>query len=256
MLAGCSAQPRIPPHRLVSDNPCVDAILADVATPAQIGAVSAYSQDPRATSVPLAWAQRFPAVSGTAEEIVAARPTRYLTGSPMNPATQIAAQKAGVRALALPVPNSVAESVAQVRQVAAVLGRSAQGEALVARMTAAATPLPPLHRRALIYQGGGLVLGPGTLADDLLRRAGFDNAASQFGGRPWDVIPLERVLSAPPDIILAPQTARGEEARGLTQLRAALRGKVRVAAFDPQLLYCGARSIIGASARLRAIRGA
>ena len=28
-LAGCSAQPAVTPHRIVSDNPCVDAILAE-----------------------------------------------------------------------------------------------------------------------------------------------------------------------------------------------------------------------------------
>ena len=47
--------------RLVSLNPCVDAVLAAVADPDQIAGVSHYSQDPAATSVDVRWARRFPA---------------------------------------------------------------------------------------------------------------------------------------------------------------------------------------------------
>jgi len=253
-LSGCGTQPSVTPHRIVSDNPCVDAILADVATPAQIGAISAYSQDPRATSVPLDWARTFPSVNGTAEDIIAARPSLYLTGSPANQAMRAAVERAGIRTIALPVPNSVAESEAQIRVVARAIGRGEAGKALVKRVEAAARPVASTHRSALIYQGGGLILGAGTLADDLLTRSGFVNAARIYGSRPWDVQPLERVIMQPPDIILAPHRAAGEEAHGLLQLRAALRGRVTVADFSPQLLYCGAGSIIRARARLDQIR--
>ena len=61
-LAACAA----PPPRLATDhptivslNPCADAILAEVADPAQLLAISHYSHDPRATSMPLAQARRF-----------------------------------------------------------------------------------------------------------------------------------------------------------------------------------------------------
>ncbi len=254
LIAGCSARTAVPPHRIVSDNPCVDAILADVATPDQIGAVSAYSQNPRATSVPLAWARRFPSVGGTAEEIIAARPALYLTGAPMNPITQAAVARAGIKLLAIKVPNSVAESVAQIRDVAHTIGREPAGERLIAEIEAATKPLPPTHRAALIYQGGGLILGAGTLADDLLTRTGFSNAARAYGSKPWDVQPLERVILTPPDLILSPHSAAGEDARGLSQLRAALKGRVAVVEFDPKLLYCGARSMLKARARLVEIR--
>jgi len=253
LLSGCSAQPAVTPHKIVSDNPCVDAILADVAAPEQIGAISAYSQNPRATSVPLAWAMRFPSVGGTAEEIIAARPALYITGNPANPATLAAAIRAGIPVRTVAVANSVAESIAQVRALAHAIGRDSAGETLVARISAATHAATPNHISALIYQGGGLILGAGTLADDLLTRAGFSNAARTYGTKPWDVQPLERVIMRPPELILAPSDAHGEEARGLALLRAALHGRVRVANFDPQLLYCGAGAIVRAEARLREI---
>ncbi len=253
VLTACAA-PSVPARKIVSDNPCVDGILADVAKPEQIGAISAYSHDPRATSVPLPWAARFPAIGGTAEEIIAAKPTLYITGSPANPATQAAVARAGIPMLAISVPNSVAQSAAQIRDVARAIGRVSAGEALVARVESATKPVPPSRISALIYQGGGLILGEGTLADDLLTRAGFSNAARNYSRKPWDVQPLERIIMQPPDIILSPRSGPGEEARGLAHLRSALHGKVRVADFNPKLLYCGAGSIIRASARLREIR--
>ena len=71
--------------RIVSINPCIDAVLMQVADPAQIAGISHYSQDPRATSIPLALADRFHATSGTAEEVVALRPDMVLTGPHTGP---------------------------------------------------------------------------------------------------------------------------------------------------------------------------
>ena len=65
-LVGCAPVPSHSGFRVVSINPCVDAVLREVADPAQILAISDYSQDPRVTSVPLDWARRFTATSGTA----------------------------------------------------------------------------------------------------------------------------------------------------------------------------------------------
>ena len=52
-LGGCAAPPRADERvhpTIVSLNPCTDAILAEVADPAQLLAISHYSHDPRATS--------------------------------------------------------------------------------------------------------------------------------------------------------------------------------------------------------------
>jgi iron complex transport system substrate-binding protein len=153
----------------------------------------------------------------------------------------------------LAVPNSVTESIAQIRQVAHMIGRDAAGETLVARIQAASRPAPPQRQSALVYQGGGLILGAGTLADDMIARAGFYNAARMYSAKAWDVQPLERIIMRPPDLILAPHAGQGEQARALSAVRRALGGRVRVGDFEPQLLYCGAGAIVRASARLREI---
>ena len=66
-----------PPERgptIVSLNPCTDAILAEVAAPGQLLAISHYSKDPRASSMEAAVAARFAATGGTVEEVLALDP--------------------------------------------------------------------------------------------------------------------------------------------------------------------------------------
>ena len=78
---------------MVSLNPCTDAVLAQVADPGQLLAISHYSLDPRATSMELAAARRFAATGGTVEEVLALEPDIVVTGSFLPPATVQAATR-------------------------------------------------------------------------------------------------------------------------------------------------------------------
>lgn len=256
LLAGCSAAPA-PPHplRLVSINPCVDAVLAKVADPATIAGISHYSQDPRATSVPLDWARRFVATSGTAEEVVALAPDVVLTGPHVAPATIAALKRMNIRIETFAVPDTVAESEEQVRRIAAIAGRPARGDALAARMAAAAAPVGGTPVPALIWQGGGLVPGTGTLPDELLARAGFRNMSATYGLKRWDVLPLEYLVAAPPRVLLSVgRTASSEDRMTSHPAMRRLAGRIAVATYPDRLMNCGGPTIIDAMARLRAIR--
>jgi iron complex transport system substrate-binding protein len=247
LLASCSTGPAIPANSIVSNNPCIDAILAEIATPGQIGAVSIYSQNPESASAPLDWARRLPALGISAEEIIAAKPRLVLTGNLASSGTNAALAKAGVKTLAFGVPATVEESVAQVRQVAAVINRAEAGEKMVRRIeTAVSRPANPI-RSAIIWQNGGFVAGKGTLQDDLLRRAGYRNASDTYGLRQWDILPLETLILTPPDVIFMPFSAKGDDARALAarhRMLAHLKGKTRAAHFPDKLLFCGGPTII------------
>ena len=73
---------------IVSLNPCSDAILAEVAEPAQLLAISHYSHDPRASSMPLAKARRFRVTGGTVEEVLALDPDVVVADPFIAPATR------------------------------------------------------------------------------------------------------------------------------------------------------------------------
>lgn len=244
------------PRRIVSINPCIDAVLLDVADPGQIAAISHYSHDPRSTSLPLGRALRFRATSGTAEEVVALRPDLVLAGGHVAPATIAALARLGVPVRSLPVPASLADARAQVQAVAAAAGQPARGAALLARIDAAISAAQAAARRkgppvpALIWQGGGLVPGAGTLADDLLRASGFRNASADYGLNQWDVLPLEHLAARPPRLLFSHPADRMTRHPVL----AGLAGQMARAAFPDALLRCAGPSLIPALAQLSRAR--
>lgn len=255
-LAACGGAPRIAPGQIVSNTPCVDAVLAEIAAPGQIGAVSIWSQDPASASAPLNWARAHPALGLTAEEIIAARPKLLLTGNLATGGTNAALRAAGIPMRTYGVPVDVAESIAQVRDIATAIHREQQGEMLAKAIADAAAPRT-LNRSlsAIIWQSGGFVPGKGTLQDDLLARAGYRNASALYGLKQWDILPVERVLAHPPDIIFMPEGASGSDGRELAarrKLLARLGERTRIIPFPDNLLFCGGPSIIAAMQRLKA----
>lgn len=236
----------------MSINPCTDAILMHIADPSQIAAISHYSKDPRATSIPLATAAKYPATSGTAEEVMAHRPDVVIAGAHVSPATANALQRLGIRLVTVPVPTTIAESLAQIRTLAAATGHPARGEALIARINTAIararTTKPPLP--ALIWQSGGLVPGQATLATNMLKAAGFTNASVAYGLKTWDVLPLEPLINTPPKLLL---TSPARDDRMLSH-PALKRLALTRRPFPDRLLFCGGPTIIPALAQLTRIR--
>lgn len=263
LLDACAPAPRVPAPRvhptIVSLNPCSDAVLAEVAAPGQLLAISDYSRNPASSSMDLATARRFPATGGTVEEVLALRPDVVVAGSFLAPATRAAFARLGVRVETVGIAHSVAESEAQVRDLARIAGQPARGEAIVARIEAAlaaAAPPPGVAPvPALMWQGGGMVPGDDTLIADVMRRTGFASVSSAMGRHQADQLPLEHVLAHPPRVILAAGDVRGNEDRMLRHpALAALTGTAR-ADFAPGLLYCGGPTIARAAARLAEVRG-
>ena len=260
VLAACSPPPapEARPHpTIVSLNPCTDAILAEVAEPEQLLAISHYSHDPAATSMDLAAARRFRAVGGSVEEVMALRPDVVVASDFMSPAAADSLHRLGLRLEQVPIASTVAESEAQVRRLAALAGHPERGEALVARIEAslaAAQPPPGAPVPAIVWQSGGMVPGEGTLIAELLARTGFANAAAARGLGQADLLPLEAMVASPPQVILAAGNPRANEDRLLAHPALAQLGGVARARLDPALLWCGGPTIPKAAARLAEIR--
>ena len=257
MLAGALLAAAALP-RIVSINPCIDAVLVRVADPGQIAAISSYSRDPAASSIAQDVARRYRATSGTAEEVVALAPDLVIAGGHVAPSTQAALDRLHVRVVSFPVPVTIAESNAQTRAIAALAGHPERGAALAAGIEHAVAAARPRDRRAvpaLIWQGGGLVPGAGTLADDLLRTAGFANLSATYGLQQWDILPLEYLVAHPPRVVFARAGRGGAKDRLLAHpaLRA-LGSRTAVRDFPARLLYCGGPGMVEAVQRLSAAR--
>jgi iron complex transport system substrate-binding protein len=242
----------------VSLNPCADAILAEVADPGQILAISRFSHDPASSSMGVAAASRFASTSGSVEEIAALRPDVVLGDQFVGPAISGALARLGLRLERYQIEPTVEFSEAQVRSLARLAGHPERGEALIARMNAAlAAAAPPpgaLPISAVVWQSGGIVPGKGTLIADLLRRTGFANFSAAQGMRQADLLPLERMLANPPRVILAAGDPRSEEDRLLRHPALAALTGTRRERLPSTLLWCGGPTVIKAAARLAEIR--
>ena len=208
----------------------------------------------------LALARRLPSTNGSVEEVMALQPDLVLSGSYTAPATRQAYSRLGLRLEEFGIASTVAESEVQVRRIAALAGHPDRGEALVARIEAALAKAAPRKAAApipaVIWESGGIVAGNDTLIADLLRRTGFTNFAAARGLGQAQVLPLERMLAEPPQVIFAAGNAYAEEDRMLAHPALAGLKDVRRARLDPALLWCGGPTIEKAAVRLRAVRSA
>lgn len=242
-------------------NPCVDAVLRDVAAPGQIAAISGYSHDPRATSVPLDWALRYPANDGGAEDVIAARPDLVIAGPHVAVQTIAALKRLGIPLMQIAVPETIAENKAQIAAIAVRIGQAEAGRALNSRIDAelARSRWTGRSASALIWQGSGLVPGTGTLADELLTHTGFRNLSAELGLGKWDILPLERLFLRPPQVLFAGRAdmgaGDGDANRMLTHPALRKAGqRFRIEDYPSNLLHCGGPVILRSLARLATVR--
>jgi iron complex transport system substrate-binding protein len=257
-LASGAASARALP-RVISLNPCLDAILVHVADRTQIAALSHYARDPQQSSI-AAIARTYPITYESAEEVIALRPEVVLTAAHSSPATRAALKRLGIHAELFKVPNSWADNQVQIRRIAALCGHPERGEALIARIeTAQAAPRAGTRQiTALVFQPNGFAAGHGTLVDEMMRRAGFVNVAERYGLRKWGNVSLEHLLDDPPEVLLAGQSAPNAPtwAERILNHPALTRVAPRMsrAVFPERLLYCGGPALIDTAAVLATAR--
>ena len=254
LLGGCAQYPGAGGGGggIVSTNPCVDSVLVRILPASRIAAISHYSQDPSATSIPLNVARRFRGIAGTAEEVIALHPDLVIASTYTPPATQAAYARAGLKTLLLGIPDSIAESQAQVTQIADAVGAPAGGARINADIDRAVARWsrndgePP---SALLYISGDLATGRSTLLNEMMTRVGFRNAAASYGLTHTGTLSAETIVTQPPAIVIAPERA----SRG-TALRRRLLPRTPQAVFPRVLINCGGPTIPPALERLAAIR--
>jgi iron complex transport system substrate-binding protein len=250
-LAGCNTQPART-GGIVSTNPCADQLLLALAPADRVAAISHYSQEAEATSIPLDLARRFRGTKGTAEEVVALKPDLVIASSFTSASTLRAYQRLGLKVLQLDSPTTIAASREQIRSVAAALGTRVAGERLIARIDAAvtaATPKDAARPAALLFIADNFANGGPTLLTEMLGRAGFASPPAAMSR----AVPIEEVLHQLPAVILTPD-GEGRTARLRRRVLARAGLPVAEAAFPRTLVNCAGPTIIPAMQRLATIR--
>lgn len=187
---------------VVSINLCADQLVLALADRSQILAVGRLAADPSFSAMHRE-AAGIPAIRDTAEAVMRLAPDLVLSGAHQQRKTNELLGRMGFRVLALPAPDDVEGVAALVGTVAEALGQGRRGERLAAEVRAMFRPPErPSGESALVWRPNGFVSGKGTLSDAVLAAAGLGNAAALSGIGQWGTMPLERVVTAPPDLLV------------------------------------------------------
>ena len=252
VLAGTPTSAADPPQRVASFNVCADQLVIALADPEQIVGLSPYASDP-AISVIADAARDFPRLALQAEAMVPLAPDLVLVGTWDRPLTQRMLRSLGFRVVGVDVVNDVAAGLAQIREVAKLLGHPERGEKLIAQIEAARRRLAaaprPKASSALLIGNSGYTVGPESLAGALMREAGLTpppGAPAGYGG----FVPIEKLVMLRPDLLVMStivETPDGQGALYLTHpaLRALYPREKRIV-LPNRFTLCAGPSLIAA----------
>jgi iron complex transport system substrate-binding protein len=199
------------PLRVASVNLCTDQYVLEFIPHAQIVSLSHLANDADYSAL---WqrAKNIPLNHGMAEELLPLKPdlvlaTAYTPGS----AVQLLKQQ-GVRVEEIDLPKTIDEMIVFTEKIGALLGKPEQGKQLSATLRARLDKLKamqPIQRgTALVYAPNGYTGGKNTLKDEILTTAGWKNLANELGMDGYGNLPLEALLSQPPDLLILDDSTR------------------------------------------------
>ena len=192
------------PQRIVTLNACADQIVVDLVPRERIRAVSHLAADPL-TSAVADKARGIPWTRGNAEEVLAFDPDLVIAGEYTTPATVALLEQLGLKVLKVPGASDFDGARAVTRLIADAVGEREKAERWLAdfdRRIAAASSTAAWRPKAVVYQVNNLASGPGSIADTVLRAAGFRNLTAELNLGPGGQLPLEALVADPPDLII------------------------------------------------------
>ena len=246
------------PERIVSMNLCTDQLLMMLADRSRIASVSYVVAQPGASAMADAVAG-LTLNHGLVEEVLPMEPDLVLAGTFTTRPTVFLLKRLGYRVVELPVASTMDDVRANIRTVADAVGERERGEALVAAFdrdleTAAAVTNVAEAPLAALYWANSFSSGRGTLADAVVRHAGFRNLAAEWGVSGTVQLPLESLLTAEPDLLIVGRERVGpalaNESLRHPALRRVFGDRLRVSIPD-HLWICGTPFVAEAVRRLR-----
>lgn len=248
------------PVRVVSVNLCTDQLALMLAAQGQLVSVSRLAHDPDSSSM-VAEAQGLPTNGSGAEEIYLLAPDLVLAGTFTASATVNMLRDLGIRVELFAPARALDDVPERVAQMGRALGRQAEADALIAAFNAELATLktePGAHRpRAVLTYVNSYSSGDATLAGDILRAAGFDNAAAELGLSSVGTVSLEELILLDPDVIVQgrdyPGAARAEDNLHHPALRALKNARFTSDMTDRDWI-CGTPHVLNAIRAMRALR--
>lgn len=248
-----AAEPAAKPSRIVSLNLCTDELVLRLAERERVASISWLSQDPRNANL-AELARTIPANHGLAEEVLSYKPDLIIAGTYTNRGTVAMLKSAGLPVSEFGVPNTLAEMRGQIREMAALLGESERGEALIAaidqRLAALAARRIPHRAGAIVLQPNGFTVSRGSLIDEILTLAGLTNRAADLGIDSYGQVALEAVALSQTELLILDTEPGGPPSLADAILHhpvlARLGDRVRLIALPARLWTCPGPAVLDA----------
>jgi iron complex transport system substrate-binding protein len=249
------------PQRIVSLDLCTDQILIELVDRKRIAAVTHLAADSAVSAIPER-ARGLPTTHGAAEDVLRYDPDLILAG-PFGVSPTVNLLRSLKRnVVVVPQAPDMDGVRASVRIVAAAVGESATGEAMIAAFDRRLAGIPPVRSsrmlKAVIYQIGGTVSAGGSLAESVLAAAGFSNMAAEYRLTRGGQVPLEALVAMPPDLLVLSSAADEYRTAVADNLRhpalRTLRSSHASVELPWQLWLCGTPYVAEAVARLTEAR--
>lgn len=247
------------PRRIVSMGLCTDQlVMLLVADPATILSVHWVTQEAEDSAM-YEQAARYLPNHGLAEEVLELRPDLVFADGSSSPLTVDMLRRQGIAVVSVPVADTFGGVRSNIRQVAAALGETGRGEALVASFDAGLSrtknALADLDYRALVYGANGFSAGVPSLFNDVLNHVGLVNIAARPGQSGWVNMSVEDVLRAEPQLLVLGEYRIGSPSMANQVLQHpaidAMRRGRRVVSIPTALWNCGIPSLVMATEMLR-----
>src|SRR5262245_902510 len=242
-----------PPRRVVSFNVCADQLLVALAEPGQIAALSPHATNEVLSTV-AEQARAYPRTGWTAESVVPFAPDLVLLGYSWDRSPTMQMMRAlGLRLAPIGLVNDIDGALAQIHEVAALLGHPERAAVLLDEIAAARSRLAEARRSmsstALLIAQGGYTVGPTSLAAALMAEAGLRppaGAPSGYGG----FVPLEQLITLRPDYLVMASAIETPDSQGALYLThpalRALYPPERRIILPTRYTLCGGASLVAA----------
>jgi iron complex transport system substrate-binding protein len=195
------------PRRIVSLNLCTDQLVLWLAQRDHIASVTWLAAQAGFSSVHELTAG-IHLNHARAEEILPLAPDLILASEFSGGATVNLLRRLGYEVHMIGFPSTLETTLAQILEVATLLGEQQKGEAMVAsiqsRIETALADMPQHDSQplAVFYASNGYTYGQHTLRDDFLQDLGFRNLGAEVEINGPGLLSLETLLAARPDFLL------------------------------------------------------
>jgi iron complex transport system substrate-binding protein len=200
---------RAPPRRIVSVALSDDELLLELVPPERLAGITYLVDDPSTTpSHALAPPAAARVTDENPEALLALRPDLVVSAGYTRAEAVVLLEAAGVPVLGTGGHASLDDVLAAVATLGDAVGEPERAAAFAASLRARITAVegrawPGRSPRVLVWEGG-FTYGRGSMPDDVVRRAGGVNVASEAGLRGPASITEEAAVALAPDVVLVP----------------------------------------------------